>query len=58
VAVEPPVGVGGAVAPAAAGAVVVSAAVADGAVEGEDVVVAVVDAAGVLPAVGADGAGA
>jgi hypothetical protein len=48
----------GAVAAVAAGAVVVKAAVLQGAVDGEDLVAALLDAAGVVLAVGADGAGA
>jgi hypothetical protein len=48
----------GAVAAAAAVAVVIGAAVVEGAVEGKDLVRAVADEAGVGGAVGADGAGA
>jgi hypothetical protein len=58
VAVQPLLGVGRTVAPAAGVAVVVGAVVAERAVDGEDVVGAVADEAGVLAAVGAGGAGA
>jgi hypothetical protein len=56
VAVQPPLGVGGAVAVGAAGAVVVGALMTQDAVEGEGVVGPVADEGGVGLAVGTDDA--